>query len=175
MTEKAVAVQTAPATAASGIRVVEPKSVLERMHNLHEEIERRAAEIFRSNSGLFDQNLENWLKAEAELLHPVHISVTESDSELRAKAEVPGFEAKDLSVSLEPHRLTISGKRESHKEETEKGKTVYTEHCSNEILRMIDLPAEIDASKTTATLKNGILELTMPKAAGAKKVEAKTA
>ena len=82
------------------------------------------------------------------------------------KAEVPGFEVKDLEVTLEPQRLVISGKRET-KEETKKGKTVYKEQCSNEIFRAVPLPAEVDASKATATLKNGVLELQVPKSAKA--------
>jgi HSP20 family molecular chaperone IbpA len=48
------------------------------------------------------------------------------------------------------------------------GKAVYQEQCSNEIPRAIDLPAEVDASKAAATLKNGMLELQMPKSAVAK-------
>jgi HSP20 family molecular chaperone IbpA len=50
-------------------------------------------------------------------------------------------------------------------------KTIYKEQCSNQIYRAIDLPAEVDTSKVTATLKNGVLELSMPKAAQAEKVQ----
>src|SRR5579872_6230060 len=42
-------------------------------------------------------------------------------------------------------------------------KTIYHEHCSNEILRVLDLPAELDASGAEAKLKNGVLEILMPK------------
>ena len=71
---------------------------------------------------------------------------------------------------MEPHRLTISGKRETSKERKTK-KTIYTEQCSNQIYRAIDLPAEVDTSKVMSTLKDGVLELTMPKAAKAQKVK----
>jgi HSP20 family molecular chaperone IbpA len=54
---------------------------------------------------------------------------------------------------------------------------VYQEQCSNEILRLIDLPADVDASKAAATLNNGMLELQLPKSAVAKttRVEVKSA
>ena len=54
---------------------------------------------------------------------------------------------------------------------------MYQEQCSNEILRVIDLPAEVVTSKAAATLKNGMLELQMPKSAVAKitRVEVKSA
>jgi len=70
-------------------------------------------------------------------------------------------------VSLEPHRLTISGRRDSNKQSEKKGQVIYSEQCSSELLRIIDLPSEIDAAKTTATLKDGILQLDMPKGAQA--------
>jgi HSP20 family protein len=52
-------------------------------------------------------------------------------------------------------------------ERPKKGKTVCAESCSDQILRMVDLPAEIETDKVTATLKNGVLELTLPKVAEA--------
>jgi HSP20 family protein len=67
-----------------------------------------------------------------------------------------------LEVSLEPRRLTISGRKEI-KEDQKKGKTIYQEQCSEHLLRVIDLPSEIDSAKATATLKNGILEINVPK------------
>jgi HSP20 family protein len=134
---------------------------------MYETIARRGFQIFEGGGGLFGRDLDHWLNAEAELLHPVHVHIAESGDTLAVRAEVPGFSADELEISLEPRRLTISGKKESS-EEHKKGKTIYKEQCANEILRVIELPAEVNASKTTATLKNGVLELTMPKAAGAK-------
>jgi HSP20 family protein len=174
MAEKSVAVQTAQAPAS--LKVVEPKSLFDRINQMQQAIARRAFELFEWDGGLFGRDLEHWFRAEAELLHPVHMSVTESDDALAVQAEVPGFSPNELEVSIEARRLTISGKKES-REERKKGKTIYQERCSNEILRAIDLPAEVDATKATATLKNGLLELTLPKTAKAKstRVEVKAA
>jgi len=103
-------------------------------------------------------------------------SIFENDGVVNVQAEVPGFEAKDLEITLEPQRLIISGKRET-KEETKQGKTIYNERCSNEIFRTVALPVEVDASKASATLKNGVLELQAPKSAKAttSRVEVKAA
>jgi HSP20 family protein len=84
---------------------------------------------------------------------------------------VPGFTSKDLEVSVEPECLTITGKREMKKEDQKEGKTVYSECSADEILRIIDLPAPVDTAKVTATLKDGVLELNMPKAAPPKKIK----
>ena len=105
---------------------------------------------------------------------PVHVSITESEDDLEVKAEVPGFNEKEIEVSVEPCRLTITGKRETRKDKEKKGKAVYSELCSDQIMRIVDLPASVDTGKATATLKNGVLHLTLPKAARAKTIEVKS-
>jgi|SRR5579875_168228 len=159
-----------------GSEVAKEGDFFDRIQRMQDAIARRAFEIFDGNGRIFGNDLEDWFQAESELLHPVHIEITESDEGLNVQAEVPGFSSKELEISVEPRRLTITGKRET-KEEKKKGKTVYSERCSDQLLRVIDLPAEINTDKVKATLDNGVLSLEMPKAAPAKKiaVEAKVA
>jgi HSP20 family protein len=148
-------------------KVVETDNVFEQIERIYDSIARRAFEIFSSNGRDSGHDVDDWFKAESELLHPVHVEMTERDGVVNVSAEVPGFEAKDLEIKLEPQRVTISGKRET-KEDRTKGKTVYHEHCANAILRVVNLPAEVDASKAEARLKNGILEMQIPKGKAAK-------
>jgi HSP20 family protein len=148
------------------IRTATPKAVIDRVQETFDAISRRAFEIFEGNGRSFGHDVEDWLQAEKELFHPVHLDINESDESISVKAEVPGFNEKELQVTMEPSRLTISGKHESSKEE-KKGKTVYSEVCAKEVFRVVELPAEVDTKKVTATLKDGILQLTMPKAAKA--------
>jgi HSP20 family protein len=169
MSEKATALQKAgaPAPATTSLRLVKPETLFERINHLQEAIARRAFELFEGRGAQLGRDLDDWFKAETDLLHPVHLNVIETHDTLTVHAEVPGFEAKELEVSVEPQRITISGKREST-EERKTAKTVYEEQCSNEILRVVNLPVEIEAAKVTATLKHGVLELRMPKTAQAK-------
>jgi HSP20 family protein len=132
-------------------------------------IARRAYEIFETNGRQFGRDIEDWFRAERELLHPIHLEVRESDGAVTVRAEVPGFEAKDLEIGVEGRQLTIAGKRETSKEE-EKEKVLYSERRSNQIYRCVELPAEVDSEKATATLKGGVLEMTMPKAAPARRI-----
>jgi len=170
MAEKSTAVQRAPSS--GSLRVVEPQTLFDRMSRIHDEIARRAFDIFQQH-GSTGRELENWFNAEQQLVHPVHVNISETDTALQVQAEVPGFEPNDIEISLEPTRLTISGKREANQERQDKGKIIYKELCSSEMLRVIDLPAEVDPEKTKATLKNGVLELEMPKTqrAAGKRVE----
>lgn len=165
MAEKAAgtktALETVPTT--TPITINDPRGIFERMDGIYNGIARRAFEIFEGNGGIAGRDLDNWFAAESELLHPVKINMSETDKALTVQAEVPGFTEKDLEICVEPSRLTITGKRETTAKQ-EKAKAVYQEYQSNEILRVIDLPAEVDNEHVTTTLKNGMLELQMPKA-----------
>lgn len=171
MASRATATQTA--IESTRAKITEPtrqtQDVFEQIDRIYDSISRRAFEIFSSNGNGFGHDLENWFKAESELLHPVHVEVTERDGVVNVSAEVPGFEAKNLEIKLEPNRVTISGKKETN-EERKTGKTIYHEHCANKVLRVVDLPAVVDASKAEAELKNGILEMRMPKGKASKTI-----
>lgn len=170
MPEAARAVEPArKAATPTPLRIVSSRDILDRMQRISESIARRAFEISEGDGGVFGRELDNWFRAEEELLHPVHIEVSEKDNEVLVRAETPGFTANDLEVNLEGRRLTVAGKRET-KEERKEEKMIYSERCSDEILRVIDLPADVDAEKAEATIKDGVLELKIPKAAPAKKI-----
>jgi HSP20 family molecular chaperone IbpA len=156
------------------VKVSEAQSLMDRANQMSQAIASRAFEIFEEAGFPHGRDLDHWFKAEAELLHPVPISINELENALTVQAEVPGFRAAELQVGVEPRRVTISGKRET-KEEQKKGKAVYREQNSSEIFRVIALPVEVDTSKATATLNNGIIELTLPKTAqSAAKLDVKT-
>ena len=152
----------------TSLRVVDPEALFSRMNELYDAIAQRAFEIFEQDGGQTGRDRDNWFRAEQELLHPVHVSITDSDGALTVEAEVPGFSPEELRVSLEPKRLTIAGKKTSSNDGKGKEETIYEEHCCSEILRVIELPAEVDPTKAAATLKNGILDLKLPKAASRK-------
>lgn len=175
MSEKSAATQTA--LDPNSIKIVTHQSILDRIRKIQEDIAQRAFEIFERNGSPSGRELEHWFEAESEILHPAHMKVNETEDALTIQAEVPGFNTNALQVSVEANRLTISGKKETSKEEKKRGKPIYEEHCSSELLRMIDLPVAVDSAKATATLKNGILELTFPKAAQTKnsQIEVKSA
>lgn len=169
MPEQATAVQTSRETRPSLPKLIRSTDLLKEVEDLYNSITRRAFEIFENNGRMIGRDLEDWFQAESELLHPIHIDVAESNDALTVHAEVPGFKAEDLKLSLEGNRLTIAGKRET-KEERKDEKTIYRERCSDQILRVIDLPAEIDAGKAVTTVKDGVLELKAPKTVPAKSI-----
>jgi HSP20 family protein len=144
--------------------------VFDRMQEIYDDIARRAFEIFETNGHVFGNDLENWLRAESEVLHPTKIELSDNGEVFKIQAEVPGFKPEELEISAEAESLTITGKHETKKEEGKSGeRVVYSERSADRVLRVIELPESIVPEKVKATLKNGVLELEMPKAQPAKK------
>jgi HSP20 family molecular chaperone IbpA len=146
------------------INAVESETLLDRAKEIYEAVARRAYELFDVRGRQSGYEIEDWLNAERELLRPLPLEVTETDDRLTVRAEVPGFSEKDLKVSLEPRCLIINGRIEEASEQ-KTSELLNTSRCSSEIFHSLDLPADIDRAKASATLKSGILELNLPKSA----------
>ena len=165
-----------PVKVSAVTKPTETEKMFDRFQEVYDSIAKRAFEIFDSNGRWFGRELSDWLQAESEILHPVHLEIAETDEALAVRAEVPGFTANELDIRVDGNQLTIAGKHES-KEESKKGKMIYSERCAKEILRSIDLPSDVDGSKVSAMLKDGVLNIELPKAPHAKsiRIEAKAA
>jgi HSP20 family protein len=153
------------------IKVIDGKTTTKHEEQLSKSIAERAFDIFERDGRTLGRDIDHWFQAEAEMLHPAHVEISESDNALTVRAEVPGYRADELEVSVAPQRVTISGKRESRIQRTS-DKVVYTEQCADQIFRAFDLPAEVSNSKSTAILADGVLEIAMPKAAQASQTRA---
>lgn len=151
-----------------------------RVQEFFDMIARRPFELLSGRTPLFGREMESWFKSEAEIVHPVYVRLFETDEALILKAEVPGFTEKELNITVEPMRVTIAGKREQEREikgEKKEITPVYSEKYMNQIYRSVRLPVEVKTEHVKAILRNGILELTLPKLEAVKKVhvEVKTA
>ena len=107
----------------------------------------------------------------AETVH-IPVEIAETEKELLVTAEVPGFTEKELEVRVEPNRLFITG-RIYDKEEKGK-KTLYTERVYNQIFRYVDLPIAVNPNDGTATVKDGVLKITLYKAQAPKLIPVTT-
>jgi HSP20 family molecular chaperone IbpA len=138
------------------------ENVLERINHIHDAIARRAFELFEREGRAEGNDVRHWLEAEKELLLPVNLTVEETESDIVVQAEVPGFAADDLEVNVEPRCLTITGLHQSKAERKNAG-AIQSEEFYEELFRSIELPAEINTAKISATLKDGMLNVQMPK------------
>jgi len=148
---------------------VEAEKLFEQMKEFSHSVARRAYGYFEARGREFGHDLEDWFRAESELMRRVPVEVKEADGRITVRAEVPGFAADEIKISVEPQRLVISGKSEKTTEE-KKEQTLLSEFRSNQFCRELRLPAEVEPDKMTAVLKDGVLELVFAKAAESKPV-----
>ena len=81
-------------------------------------------------------------------------------------AEVPGFAKENLDIKIQGNYLEISG---THQADAPEGYDVHrVERGTTSFSRSFTLPSDVDSEKTEASLKNGLLVLTLPKAEAAK-------
>jgi len=92
MKKQSVAI-TQPEKEAAPIKMLPASDLFDRIQDLSNSIARRAFEIFEDRGRAFGHELEDWLRAESEFLHPIHLDITESDDAVTVRAEVPGFSA----------------------------------------------------------------------------------
>lgn len=104
------------------------------------------------------------------------VDIFERQDHLVLRAEVPGVRKDDMDIRIENGVLTLHGER---KQETEvKEESAHRmERVYGAFTRSFSLPTTVDASKVTATYKDGVLEVTVPKieTAKPKQVEIKVA
>ena len=143
--------------------LVAAEEMLERFAEVSREIARRAYDFFRERGGEFGRELDDWFKAENEVLRPVPVEITESKDHIFVTAAVPGYKPEQIEVSVKDDLLIISGTTEEAKK-IEEADTILREWKSNRFFRQFTLPSNVDAEKVVAQLSNGMLELTLPKA-----------
>jgi HSP20 family protein len=117
---------------------------------------------------LLDRFFESpWAEAPALGDWSPALDMTEGKEAITVKAELPGVEPREIAVSLEGDLLTIKGEKEAKKEDKDERRH-RVERSWGSFMRSVRLPAAVDAGKVSATFKNGIVTITLPKTAGAK-------
>lgn len=142
---------------------VEAEKLFAKLADITSETASKAYEFFRQRGGDFGRELDDWFRAEREVLLPVPIEIKESDKEVTVSAAVPGFKPEQIEVSLKDNILILSGEKEDRSEREDEN-TIVKEWKSNRFFRQISLPAAVEAAQADATLRDGILNMTIPKA-----------
>lgn len=96
-----------------------------------------------------------------------NVDMYETADAVVVKAAIPGIQSEDLNITVSGDLLTIQG--ETTQEEETKEATYYVrERQYGSFSRTLTLPASVVADKAEAEFENGILRLSLPKAAEAK-------
>lgn len=89
-----------------------------------------------------------------------NIEVSETDKDVKVTAELPGLEEKDIQVELANGVLAIKGEK---KTETEDKDRLFSERTYGRFERRIPVE-DVDQDKVSASFKNGVLTVAMPRA-----------
>lgn len=95
------------------------------------------------------------------------VDVYQTDKDIIIKSTIAGVRVEDIDISLHNDMLTIKGKR--HKDDEVAAQDYFYQECYwGGFSRSIILPVEVKEEEITATLRNGILTIILPKAAKTK-------
>lgn len=90
------------------------------------------------------------------------VNVEETEKEIIVTADLPGIDPKDVDITIEHNVLTVKG--ECKVEEEEKKKNYHrVERSYGSFQRSLLLPDTVESEKITATSKNGVITITLPK------------
>lgn len=110
------------------------------------------------DSGALSTEGGNWMPA---------VDIRETEDALVVHAELPGIDKKDIKVDVRDGVLSISGERRYEKDVKEEN-VHRIERAYGSFSRSFSLPRNVDTEKVDASLKDGVLEVKLPKKESAK-------
>jgi HSP20 family protein len=91
------------------------------------------------------------------------VDVSETDTEIKVVANIPGIDPKDVSIEVGDDYLSLSGVITKEDKTEKKGKIYRYEREYGEFRREFSLPARVNKDGIVAKAKNGVLSITLPK------------
>ena len=135
------------------------------------ELERRLEEAF-SDGWRFPSRWEapDWSRfSKLKYLTP-RVDIVDRDDDILVRADVPGVKKENLDVTLTDNTITIKGSTSEVKKE-EKGDYFRSETLKGSFSRTMYLPSDVDGNKAESAIKDGVLEVIVPKLGKAKRIK----
>src|SRR5262249_10076288 len=131
------------------LRLVSAKEMAGELPEIVDAVANHAFKIFERNGRPLGRGLEDWLPAEAALMHPVRLDISESDGTCTVRAEIPAFREREIAVSVDSRRVTIIAKRELRADDAGR----IGEACVNQVFRTVELPSEVDITNDAIEMR----------------------
>ena len=103
---------------------------------------------------------DDWFMPSKTMAVPTTDVYTEGDKQLTVEAHLPNFEEKDIDIQIDKGALVIRAER--HEQEKDKEKKYVVRESSSSFYRRIRLPEVADEDAIDATMKDGVLKVTVP-------------
>ncbi len=111
----------------------------------------------------FDDMFSGRPMVESEMGWVPRADVHENDNAFVVQLDLPGVEKDNVKVKFEDNTLVVSGERK-YESNTDEKNFHRVERIYGTFTRSIAVPKDVDADKISANFKNGVLEITLPKA-----------
>ncbi len=144
--------------------IVDAEKMFEKFAEITKETAAKAYEFFVGRGAQLGTHLEDWLRAESEMLRAAPAKITENKDLVNVAIAVPGFKANEIEVSIKDKMLIVSGET-SEEKKNEDEDTFYSEWRSDRFFRKLALPSEVETADIDAKLKDGVLKLALKKRA----------
>ncbi len=97
------------------------------------------------------------------------VDVIDRDEDVLVRAEIPGVDKKDLDISMTDNMLTIKGSTVGEPKETKGDQFYRCEIAHGAFSRSVSIPTNVDTAQACASMKDGVLEIILPKVEGSKR------
>jgi HSP20 family protein len=119
---------------------------------------------------LFEESLARFRAPEEEVVPTFWspaVDIYETDENIIVKAELPGIEKEDVAIEVKDNNLILRGERKREKEVKEENYH-RIERSYGSFMRSFSIPVSVKQNQVKAKFKDGVLEVTLPKAEEAK-------
>lgn len=126
-----------------------------------DEIER----LFERMGEQFEDASQQWegMSAQTTTGPSASVDIVDRGDEFHVTAELPGFEPGDVDLRVVEQTLSLDADR-SDEMTVEQAELVHQERSRESVSRRVRLPEPVDADDVTATMEQGVLSVTIPKA-----------
>jgi HSP20 family protein len=97
------------------------------------------------------------------------VDVIDREEDVLVRTEIPGVDKKDLDISMTDNLLTIKGSIGGEPQQTKGEQFHRCEISRGAFSRSISIPANVDSAQARATMKDGVLEIVLPKTEGSRR------
>jgi HSP20 family protein len=158
--------------AKSDVVLRKAESILSELDHVRTAINEQAYALFQNRGNLWSGPMDDWLKAERQLVWKPAIELRQKDGQFEVLAATPGVEAKDLDVQITPEDVLVKADIH-HKHMPEEGAVKLCEFTGGQLFRSVHFPEKVDPDSAMAEYRDGLLRITasIAKPAVPKKVE----
>ena len=149
-------------------------SVLAEVEAVQRRIAERAHRLFRSRGGAIGHALEDWLKAERDVVWRPALEIRRTADAFVIEAAVAGLEPRQIDVRVSPTELLLSADVR-HQDSEQLGEVVLCEFVNGPLFRTYTFPEPVDPGRATAEYRNGLLRVRAPLAHPGTKLDVQAA